>query len=62
MNLHSKNNPQISEVLEPAFLGEQVEEFKTKLREENMYLYRKFSLKKTIVQAKNHYPKIWRSE
>jgi len=62
MNAHSKYSSIKPKVLGSACLVDPVEEFEAKLREENLYFYRKFILKNTIVQVKNQYPKIWRQE
>jgi hypothetical protein len=57
MKSNSDNNLKQNEVPESAGFTKQAEEFETKLREENMSLYRKFKLKNFIASTKNNLSK-----
>jgi hypothetical protein len=57
MKSNSENTLKQNEVTESAGLTKQAEEFETKLREENMSLYRKFKLKNFIASTKNNLSK-----
>jgi len=53
MKSNSENNLKLSELPEPTGLSNQAEEFETKLREENLSLFRKFKLQNFMLETKN---------
>lgn len=57
MKSDSENKLKLNEVPESAGLFKQAEDFETKLREENMSLYRKLKLQNFIVNTKNNFSK-----
>jgi len=57
MRSNSETSLKLNEVPESAGLLKQVEEFETKLREENMSLYRKIKLENFMVKTKNNLSK-----